>query len=66
MGQTETVKAWLRQGVDVNARSQEGRTARMFAVINTHADTVQTLLQFGGGRECSIGSWLYGPYPCGM
>ena len=37
----------LRRGVDVNARNAEGRTALMFAVINMHAATVQTLLEFG-------------------
>ena len=47
-GQTETVAALLRRGVDVNARNDEGRTALMFAVINMHAATVQTLLEFGG------------------
>src|SRR6476659_5426035 len=46
-GQTETVKALLRQGVDVNARTREGRTALMFAVINMHSATVETLLKFG-------------------
>jgi len=46
-GQTGTVKALLRHGVDVNARTQEGRTALMFAVINRHAVTVEALLKFG-------------------
>jgi ankyrin repeat protein len=46
-GQTATVRDLLRHGVDVNARTQEGRTALMFAVINMHAATVQTLLKFG-------------------
>lgn len=46
-GYTETVKALLRKGADVNARNREGRTALMFAVINLHATTVKTLLQFG-------------------
>lgn len=46
-GQTGTVKTLLRQGVDVNARTHEGRTALMFAVINMHAATVQALLKFG-------------------
>jgi ankyrin repeat protein len=46
-GQTEMVKALLLHGVDVNARTGEGRTALMFAVINMHAATVQTLLEFG-------------------
>lgn len=46
-GQTETVKALLSKGADVNAQNREGRTALMFAVINLHAATVQTLLQSG-------------------
>ena len=46
-GQTETVKALLRNGADVNAQNFEGRTALMFAVINLRTDTVKTLLQFG-------------------
>ena len=46
-GQTETVKALLRNGADVNAQNLEGRTALMFAVINFRTDTVKTLLQFG-------------------
>jgi ankyrin repeat protein len=46
-GRTETVKVLLAQGADVNARTPEGRTALMFAVINMHAATVQTLLKFG-------------------
>jgi ankyrin repeat protein len=46
-GQTETVEALLRHGVDVNTRTHEGHTALMFAVINMHAATVQTLLEFG-------------------
>ncbi len=46
-GQTDTVKALLRHGLDVNARTHEGRTALMFAVINMHPGTVETLLQLG-------------------
>ena len=46
-GQTETVKALLRNGADVDAQNLEGRTALMFAVINLRTDTVKTLLQFG-------------------
>ncbi len=42
-GQTETVKELIDQGADVNARTHEGRTALMFAVINMHAATVRTL-----------------------
>ena len=46
-GETDTVRDLLLHGVDVNARTREGRTALMFAVINMHAATVQTLLEFG-------------------
>ena len=46
-GQTETVKALLRKGADVNARNREGRTALMFAIINLRTATVKTLLEFG-------------------
>ena len=46
-GQTETVKALLGNGADVNAQNLEGRTALMFAVINLRTDTVKTLLEFG-------------------
>jgi len=46
-GQTETVKALLGNGADVNAQNLEGRTALMFAVINLRTDSVKTLLQFG-------------------
>jgi len=46
-GQSETVKALLLDGADVNARNHEGRTALLFAIVNLHASTVQTLLEFG-------------------
>ena len=46
-GQSETVKALLLGGADVNARNHEGRTALMFATVNLHTSTVQTLLDFG-------------------
>src|SRR5678816_1591663 len=46
-GQSETVKALLLSGADVNARNHEGRTALLFAIVNLHASTVQTLLEFG-------------------
>ena len=46
-GQSETVKALLLNGADVNARNHEGRTALIFAIVNLHASTVQTLLDFG-------------------
>ena len=46
-GQSETVKALLLGGADVNARNHEGRTALLFAIVNLHTSTVQTLLEFG-------------------
>ena len=46
-GQSETVKALLLNGADVNARNHQGRTALMFAIVNLHTSTVQTLLDFG-------------------
>jgi ankyrin repeat protein len=46
-GRTETVKALLRTGVDVDARDHEGHTALMFAAINMHAATVKALLDCG-------------------
>lgn len=46
-GETETVKALLRKGADVNAQNLEGRTALMFAIINLRTAAVKTLLQFG-------------------
>lgn len=46
-GRTETVKALVRKGADVNAQNREGRTALMFAIINLRTATVKTLLQFG-------------------
>jgi ankyrin repeat protein len=46
-GRSETVKALLLSGADVNARNHQGRTALMFAIINLHSSTVQTLLDFG-------------------
>lgn len=46
-GQSETVKALLLSGADVNARNHEGRTALLFAIVNLHTSTVQTLLDFG-------------------
>jgi ankyrin repeat protein len=46
-GQTESVKALLRKGADVNAKDGAGRTALMFAVINMHRETVKALLDCG-------------------
>ena len=64
-GQTETVKALLLSGADVNARNHEGRTALMFAIVNLHTSTVQTLLEFGADVNVQAGLWLYASAACG-
>lgn len=46
-GRSETVKAFLLSGADVNAQNHEGHTALMFAIVNLHTSTVQTLLDCG-------------------
>ena len=51
-GDTETVKALIAQGADVNAKDDEGRTALMFAVINMHHETAQALL--GSGADVNV------------
>ena len=55
-GQSETVKALLLSGADVNARNHQGRTALMFAIVNLHTSTVQTLLDFGADVNIQAGS----------
>ena len=54
-GQSQTVKALLLNGADVNARNHEGRTALMFAIVNLHTSTVQTLLDFGADVNAQAG-----------
>ena len=46
-GDTETVKALIHQGADINQRDDNGRTALMFAVINMHYETMKVLLEYG-------------------
>lgn len=46
-GDTEAVRALLRDGVYVDARDSTGRTALMWAAKHDHADLVQTLLDAG-------------------
>ena len=44
-GDTNTVKALLAGGAQVNAKDHEGRTALMFAVTNMHPDAAKQLLE---------------------
>src|SRR5262245_61734794 len=46
-GDTETVKALIRQRGDINQRDDNGRTALMFAVVNMHYETMKVLLEYG-------------------
>ena len=46
-GDTETVRALIHQGADINQRDDNGRTALMFAVINMHYETMKVLLEYG-------------------
>lgn len=46
-GETDTVKALLNRGVDVNARDSSGFTALIFAASYGHTDTVKLLLARG-------------------
>lgn len=46
-GDTKTVKALLAQGVDVNAKDNDGFTALMFAAAEGHTETVKAFLAAG-------------------
>ena len=46
-GHTDRVKALLEQGVDVNAKDNDGYTALFFAALKGHTDTVKALLEQG-------------------
>ena len=46
-GHTDTVKALLEQGADVNAKDNDGFTALMFAARDGQTDTVPALLAKG-------------------
>lgn len=46
-GQTDTVRALIREGADVNAKDASGRTAVLAAVHGRHADTVRALIDLG-------------------
>ena len=43
-GQTQQVEALVQQGLPVDARDPEGKTALMLAAMNGHTATVQRLL----------------------
>ena len=43
-GQTQQVEALVQQGIPVDARDPEGKTALMLAATNGHTATVQQLL----------------------
>jgi ankyrin repeat protein len=46
-GHTESVRALLEKGADVNAKGNTGRTALMEAALEGYTDTVRTLLEKG-------------------
>jgi ankyrin repeat protein len=46
-GHTETVKALIEGGVDVNAKTPKGSTALMFAAREGHTETVKALIDGG-------------------
>ena len=49
-GHTETVKALLKAGANLNAKDKEGKTALKYAKENSHTETVQ-LLKKAGTKE---------------
>lgn len=46
-GDTEKVKALLKQGIQCDVSDQEGHTALMFAAFNGHSEIVLSLLEAG-------------------
>ncbi|WP_374015764.1 ankyrin repeat domain-containing protein [Paenibacillus thiaminolyticus] len=46
-GQTDTVRALIREGADINATDASGRTAVLAAVHGRHGDTVRALIELG-------------------
>jgi hypothetical protein len=49
-GNTETVKELIRQGADINQKDENGRTALIFAVINSHYETNESVTGIRRGR----------------
>jgi ankyrin repeat protein len=47
-GNLESVKAFLKQGIDCNAADQDGHTALMLAAFNGHSEVVLSLIDAGG------------------
>jgi ankyrin repeat protein len=50
-GDTEKVKAFLKQGVQCNVTDQDGHTALMFAAFNGHSEIVLSLLEAGAAID---------------
>ena len=62
-GDTESVKALINQGADINQKDDNGRTALMFAVLNRHYEAMKVLLEHGAdvnARSIEGGTALMG------
>ncbi|MCR2805491.1 ankyrin repeat domain-containing protein [Paenibacillus soyae] len=46
-GQADKVAEWIREGADLNAQDDEGRTALMLATYNQDLETVKVLIEAG-------------------
>jgi hypothetical protein len=46
-GDIAAVEKLLKQGSDVNTQDEEGKTALMYAVMNSHTDVIRQLLEAG-------------------
>lgn len=60
-GDTELVRALVRDGADVNAAQADGMTALHWAAVNDDATTMQVLLYAGANREPSTRLGSYTP-----